>query len=200
MIPLHSIIKQEAQAILKIPDETASQIGILSNVLCKQTNTIITSGMGKAGLIAQQFAFTLCSIGVPAFFLNPAEAQHGDLGMIRKKDIIILFSNSGQTREVIEMVELILKIYPTILIALVTGNADSPLTKQSQLILLTGNPAEVCPLGLTPTTSTTVMSVISDMIIVRMIELLHLTPETYYQYHHSGYLGQQAKQMIRKEK
>jgi arabinose-5-phosphate isomerase len=151
--------------------------------------------MGKAGEIARNLATTFCSTGTPAVFLHPGEAQHGDLGILQGKDVLLLISNSGETRELIELIELKDELFQSIPIILITSALDSPLTKMADSILLTGNPKEVCPLGLTPTTSTTTMSVIGDILVVLMMKKIEFTAEAYYKRHHGGYLGQKAKEL-----
>jgi arabinose-5-phosphate isomerase len=149
--------------------------------------------MGKAGQVADDIATTFASTGTPAVFLHPAEAQHGDLGLIQKNDVMLMISNSGQTREVMELFDLKSALYniPTILI---TGHPKAGFAQMVDCVIDTGNPAEVCPLGLTPTTSTTVMGVIGDVLVVLMMKRIGFTKEEYAKRHHGGYLGQKARE------
>ena len=150
--------------------------------------------MGKAGQIGMNIATTLSSTGTPAVFIHPSEAQHGDLGMIQKNDALLLISNSGKTREILELDQLVKALYSDIPVVSLTGNKESPLADLSQICLYTGNPKEICPLGLTPTTSTTVMTVVGDLIVVMMMDKIGFTKQEYSKRHHSGYLGKKAKE------
>ena len=132
----------------------------------------MASGMGKAGQIAMNIATTFASTGIPAVSLHPSEAQHGDLGILQPDDVMLLISNSGKTREIVELVELTRGLYPQIPFIVITGNAESPLAALADVTLFTGGAPEVCPLGLTPTTSTTMMTVIGDVLVVKSIDRL----------------------------
>jgi arabinose-5-phosphate isomerase len=159
----------------------------------KAIRKLIASGMGKAGQVANNIATTFSSTGTPAVFLHPSDAQHGDLGIIQKNDVLLLVSNSGKTREIIELFSLSRILHPTIPVIVLTGNAKSALGEVADLVLETGNPDEVCPLGLTPTTSTTVMTVIGDALVVLMMEKINFTSAEYAKRHHGGYLGHKSR-------
>jgi arabinose-5-phosphate isomerase len=150
--------------------------------------------MGKAGQIAMNVATTFSSTGTPTFFLHPSEAQHGDLGIMRENDIMLLISNSGKTRELEELVCLSRGLVPGVKFIVITSNPDSPLAKEADVCLLTGAPKEVCPLGLTPTTSTTVMTVIGDILVVSVMEKIGFTSMDYARRHHGGYLGEKSRE------
>lgn len=154
---------------------------------------VVCSGMGKAGQIALNMATTLCSTGTPAVYLHPSEAQHGDLGILQDHDVLLVISNSGKTREVEELIYLAKNLKPEIQIIGITRNPDSPLAKMADVALFTGETIEVCPLGLTPTTSTTVMTVIGDLLVYGIMEQIGFTKEEYAKRHHSGYLGEKSK-------
>lgn len=187
-----SLIEKEIEAIRNIPtdriDEVVNQIHW--NLT---TGRIITAGMGKAGQIANTFATTLSSTGTPAFFLHPSEAQHGDLGVVQNGDIIIVFSNSGETREVIELIELVHGLNYNNLIFAIVGKSNSHIETRCADYIEFGPVEEICPLGLTPTTSTTCMSVISDLIVVGLMKRNGFTKEKYSKLHHGGYLGKKSK-------
>src|SRR5690606_17654864 len=117
---------------------------------------VVVSGMGKAGQIGVNIATTFSSTGTPAVFLHPSEAQHGDLGIIQKNDILFVISNSGKTREICELEMLAKNLHPGIKMICLTGSRHSTLAENADVLLSTGEPKEICPLGLTPTTSTTV--------------------------------------------
>jgi arabinose-5-phosphate isomerase len=129
--------------------------------------------------------------------LHPSDAQHGDLGVIQENDVLLLISNSGKTREIIEIVNLSRKLYDLPLVV-ITGNPRGDLADQADVILQTGSPKEVCPLGLTPTTSTTTMTVIGDILVVLMMEKIGFTTSDYAKRHHGGYLGWKSRNSIKK--
>ena len=163
---IHELLQREAQAVLNIPVTDAYEKAvalIVEQVHCKK-GKLVTSGMGKAGQIAMNIATTFCSTGIPSVFLHPSEAQHGDLGILQENDLLLLISNSGKTREIVELTELARRLNPSLKKIVITGNPDSPLAKAADICLPTGHPDEVCPLGMTPTTSTTVMTVIGDIL------------------------------------
>ena len=149
--------------------------------------------MGKAGQIALNIATTFSSTGTPAVFLHPSDAQHGDLGIIQPNDILLLVSNSGKTREIIELCNLVKGLGYQLKVIVITGNPDSKLGHFSDVTISTGHPDEVCPLGLTPTTSTTVMTVIGDALVVLMMHKIGFTAADYAKRHHGGYLGDKSR-------
>jgi len=155
---------------------------------------VITSGMGKAGQIANNIATTFSSTGTPAVFLHPSEAQHGDLGVLQENDVLLVISNSGKTREILELIDLKNNLYPEIPVIVITGNINSPLGEKAAYTIETGSPPEVCPLGLTPTTSTTVFTVIGDALVVLMMEKIGFTAGEYSKRHHGGYLGLKSRE------
>lgn len=186
------LIEKEIKFLREIPTERVSDIIMQINEYLYD-GRIITSGMGKAGQIAHTFSTTLSSTGTPSFFLHPAEAQHGDLGIVRPGDIIIVFSNSGKTREILELIELIHALEYNNLIFAIVGETNSDINIRCADYIEFGKVEEICPLGLTPTTSTTCMSVISDLIVVGLMKHKKFTKEKYSKLHHGGYLGQKSK-------
>jgi arabinose-5-phosphate isomerase len=192
---IRDILEQEANAIRNIPVDNpfSACIDTLHAAVVGQGGKVICSGMGKAGQIAHNLATTLSSTGIPAYFLHPSEAQHGDLGIIGRNDVLFMISNSGKTREILELCFLSERLVPGIPKICLTGHPDSELAGQCHLALFTGNPAEVCPLGLTPTTSTTVMTAMCDVLVVGLMEKNGFTAQQYALRHHSGYLGSKAR-------
>jgi arabinose-5-phosphate isomerase len=192
---IQQIFEHEANAVKNIPvnENYGKAIELLFGHIHKKNGKLIASGMGKAGEVANNIATTFSSTGTPAIFLHPSDAQHGDLGIIQRDDILLLISNSGKTREILELFELSRNLNPSIPVIVITGNPDSQLGKAANVVISTGNPAEVCPLGLTPTTSTTVMAVIGDALVVLMMEKIGFTPAEYAKRHHGGYLGQKSR-------
>ena len=150
--------------------------------------------MGKCGQIAENIATTFCSTGIPAVFLHPSEAQHGDLGILQPHDVMLLLSNSGKTNEIVALVQLAKDLYPELRFIVITGNADSPLAKVSDICLPTSGAPEVCPLGLTPTTSTTMMTVMGDVLVVNTMKGTKFSRQQYALRHHGGYLGEKSRQ------
>ncbi len=192
---IRKYIEEEIKAIKNIPldGKIEEVVNIIYQKIHLDHGKVIISGMGKAGQIGMNIATTLSSTGTPAAFIHPSEAQHGDLGLIQKNDVLILISNSGKTREIIEFQELADQLYNNLTVIAITGDLNSPLAKVSNKCLFTGNPKEICPLGLTPTTSTTVMTVVGDILVVSMMKKINFSKKDYAKRHHSGYLGEKAK-------
>ncbi|MCM1441669.1 MAG: SIS domain-containing protein [Roseburia sp.] len=188
---MERILKAESQAIAAIPvtDAYAEAVAAIVERVHRRGGKLVTSGMGKAGQIAMNIATTFSSTGTPAVNLHPSEAQHGDLGVVQSNDIVLLISNSGKTREILELTELLKGLYPDIPTIVITGAPDSPLAKCADIALFTASAPEVCPLGLTPTTSTTMMTVIGDVLVVNVMETIGFTRDQYARRHHGGYLG-----------
>ncbi len=193
------LIKHEAEAISNIPatDQYEKAIELIEKHVHQLKGKLVASGMGKAGQIALNIATTFSSTGTPAVFLHPSDAQHGDLGVIQPNDVLLLISNSGKTREILELVELADNLYPDLPIIVITSNLDSDLAKSANVTLSTGNPTEVCTLGLTPSTSTTTMTVIGDVLVVLMMKKIGFTNADYAKRHHGGYLGDKSRRQAR---
>lgn len=192
---IQKLLNAEAEAIRNIPlDESFSKaLELMHTSVHINHGKLIASGMGKAGQIAVNIATTFSSTGTPAVFLHPSDAQHGDLGIIQKNDILLLMSNSGRTREIIELVQLTRNLFQHLPIILITGNPENELSHIADATIYTGNPEEVCPLGLTPTTSTTTMTVIGDVLVVMMMQKIGFSAEDYAKRHHGGYLGHKSR-------
>lgn len=181
------IIRKEAEAVsaIKVTDDFEKAVQTL--LAC--TGKVITTGIGKAGYIAQKLAATLSSTGTPSVFVHPAEAGHGDMGMLEHGDYIIAFSTSGKSVEVVEMLEISRHLGVSGVIG-VTAHPDSKLRDLSDIILDMGpDLEEPCPLKLTPTATTAVMHAIGDAIALTLMELKGFTKEDYGMRHHKGYLG-----------
>jgi arabinose-5-phosphate isomerase len=197
---VREIFKREAEAIENIPvnDSFETAINIIFNNVHKKNGKLVTSGMGKAGQIAHNIATTFSSTGTPSIFLHPSEAQHGDLGILQENDVLLAISNSGKTREIIELIDLKNNLYPQVPVIVITSNADSPLATKADCFILTGAPKEVCILGLTPTTSTTIMTVIGDALVVLLMSKIKFSPADYAKRHHGGYLGMKSRDLSEK--
>lgn len=194
---IREIFNNEATAIKNIPVTKSFEdaVGLIHKHVHQKNGKLVTSGMGKAGQIAHDIATTFSATGTPSIFLHPSEAQHGDLGILQKDDILLTISNSGKTREIIELIDLKNNLYPEIPVIVITGYEDSPVAQKADCFISTGAPAEVCPLGLTPTTSTTVMTVIGDALVVLMMEKIRFSANDYAKRHHGGYLGIKSREI-----
>ncbi len=192
---MREILEAESRAIMSIPvtDGYERAVELIVEHVHHLGGKLITSGMGKAGQIAMNIATTFSSTGTPAVNLHPAEAQHGDLGVMQPHDVMLLISNSGKTSEIVELVNLARGLYSNVPLIVITGKADSPLAGMADVALITGPEPEVCPLGLTPTTSTTMMTVIGDVLVVNVMKAIGFNRADYARRHHGGYLGQAAR-------
>ncbi len=189
------LLDKEAEAVKNIPIDEGFEkaVEIIFKSVHENGGKVIASGMGKAGQVANNIATTLSSTGTPAAFLHPSEAQHGDLGLIRENDVVLVLSNSGKTREILELVDLVHNLYHEIPVIVITGNPEGVLPKICEAYIFTGNPEEVCALGITPTTSTTTMTVIGDVLVVLLMKKINFTAADYAKRHHGGYLGQKSR-------
>lgn len=194
---IQQLLQKEADAVRNIPVTEAYEqaVSLIVEQVHRRGGKLVTSGMGKAGQIAMNIATTFCSTGIPAVFLHPSEAQHGDLGILQSGDLMLLISNSGKTREIVELTQLAHNLDPELKYIVITGNPDSPLAREADVCLATGSPKEVCALGMTPTTSTTVMTVIGDILVVQTMKQTGFTIEDYSKRHHGGYLGEKSREL-----
>ncbi len=192
---MRSILKAESEAVAAIPvtEDYGRAVEAIVEHVHRRGGKLVSAGMGKAGQIAMNIATTFSSTGTPAVNLHPSEAQHGDLGVVQPNDIVLLVSNSGKTREIIELVELLRGLYPDIPTIVISGAPGSPLAKLADIALFTAPAPEVCPLGLTPTTSTTMMTVIGDILVVSVMQAIGFTRQDYAKRHHGGYLGEASR-------
>ncbi len=199
---IRRVIEHEAEAVKNIPvsEGMLKAIELIHQQVHQNKGKLVTSGMGKAGQIAANIATTFSSTGTPAVFLHPSESQHGDLGVVQENDVLLVISNSGKTREIIELIELAENLHAGLPLIVISSNPDGVLAKNADAFIYTGNPKEVCPLGLSPTTSTTVMTVIGDALVVSMMNKIGFTNEEYAKRHHGGYLGSKSRLQAKKEK
>ncbi|NJM29885.1 MAG: KpsF/GutQ family sugar-phosphate isomerase [Rhizobiales bacterium] len=152
---------------------------------------VILSGMGKSGHIGRKIAATLASTGTPAMFVHPAEASHGDLGMITTHDVVIMMSNSGESAELRDMLAYTRR-FAVPLIAMTT-RADSTLAQEADVVLLLPNAREACPIGLAPTTSTMLQLALGDALAIALLEDKGFTAKDFREFHPGGMLGAQLK-------
>ena len=194
---INELLRKEAEAVLNIPvtDAFEQAVELIVEQVHHKKGKLVTSGMGKAGQIAMNIATTFCSTGIPAIFLHPSEAQHGDLGVLQENDVMLLISNSGKTNEIVALTKLAHILNPDLKYIVITGNPESPLAQEADICLATGHPDEMCLLGMTPTTSTTVMTVIGDILVVETMRKTKFTIEEYSKRHHGGYLGERSREL-----
>ena len=187
---MRAVLEAEAEAIMAVAvtDEFVRAVECLAACSGK----VLTTGIGKAGHIARKFAATLCSTATPADFLHPAEAAHGDLGLVGRDDVVVAFSTSGKSREVLELLEMARHLGVANVIG-VTSHPDSELRELSDLVLDMGTIEEPCPLGLTPSASMAVMLAIADAIALSLMEVKGVTKKDWGLRHHGGYLGRRAR-------
>ncbi len=187
---MRDILRQEAAAISAVEVTDNWERALKSIIACR--GKIVTTGMGKAGMIARKFAAVLCSTGTPAGFIEAGEAAHGDLGFIAPGDCLIAFSTSGMTREVVELIQLGRHLGLETVIG-VTSHPDSELRDLSNIVIDMGLIEEPCPLGMTPTASMAVMAAIGDALALVVMEEKQITRHDYGLRHHGGYLGRKAR-------
>jgi arabinose-5-phosphate isomerase len=184
------VLRQEAAAIAAVRVTDNFERAVLALRDCR--GKVLTTGIGKAGYVARKFAATLCSTGTPAAFIHPAEAAHGDLGLVDGRDIIVAFSTSGKSSEVMEMLELSRHLGVRTILG-VTSHPDSRLRELSNIVLDMGAIEEPCRLNLTPTASIAVMLAIGDALALTLMDLKDVTREDFGLRHHGGYLGRKAR-------
>ena len=173
-------------------DPTSFALAVDSVASCGFKNKIVTTGMGKAGHIARKVASSLSSLTFSACYLHPGEASHGDVGVIQTGDILLAFSTSGKTREVIETIEFAKKLGVAKVIT-ITSHPDGDIRNISDIILDMGLITEAGHLGLAPTTSIVVMLVIADMLVLTAAEKAGVSQHEYGLRHHGGYLGKKCR-------
>lgn len=184
----------EAQALAETANRINTSFDAVINLLLHTKGKVIVLGLGKSGLIAQKIAATLSSTGTPAIFLHAAEALHGDLGIYQPGDPTILISKSGSTKELVQLVP-ILKQFRSPLIGIL-GNLNSPLAEQVDFILDGSVSEEADPLGIVPTSSTTVALALGDAIASTLMHARNFLPEDFARYHPAGQLGKSLTQTV----
>jgi len=181
------VLLNESKAIAKLAGKIGKDFEKVITLMSKNKGRIIITGMGKPGFIAQKVSATMSSTGTPSLYLHPAEALHGDLGRVTRDDVIVAFSNSGETEEVIKLIPIIKKIGAQLIA--VTGNVKSTLALNSNFVLDSSVDKEACPMGLAPTTSTTAMLALGDALAIALLEKKKIQPKDFALYHPGGALG-----------
>ncbi len=180
-------IRLELQAIEALLQRIDGDFEKACQLILNSRGRVVVVGMGKSGHIGNKIAATLASTGTPAFFVHPAEASHGDMGMITREDVILALSNSGSTAEIVTLLPLIKRL--GIKLVSLTGNPDSPLAQAAEVNLDARVEQEACPLNLAPTSSTTASLVLGDCLAIALLEARGFTAEDFAFSHPGGALG-----------
>lgn len=181
------VLRIEADAVSALTEKLNSDFERAVELIYNSKGRVVVTGMGKSGLVGKKIAATLASTGTPAFFLHPAEASHGDLGMVTSDDVVIAISNSGETEELINLIPF-LKRFNVGLISL-TGNPDSTLSRVADVTIDVSVKEEACPLGIVPTASTTATMAMGDAIAVALLIKRGFKEEDFAFFHPGGSLG-----------
>lgn len=190
MTPLDSakkVLKLEIEALKTATDKLGEEFVAAVDIILTSSGRLIVCGMGKSGLVGKKISATLSSTGTPSFFLHPAEALHGDLGMVTESDVLLLLSNSGETDEIVRLVPFIRRVGAR-MIAMV-GNTSSSLASMADVVIDTGVECEACPINLAPTSSTTVTMALGDALAGALIEARGFKEKDFARLHPSGSLG-----------
>jgi arabinose-5-phosphate isomerase len=181
------VLQIEAEAVAALEHRLGTDFAAACRLLLACTGRIVVTGMGKSGHVGNKIAATLASTGSPAFFLHPAEAIHGDIGMITAGDVVLAISNSGETDELLTMLPVIKRL--DVPLVGLTGNLDSTLARYATVTLDISVPAEACPLNLAPTASTTATLAMGDALAIAILEARGFTEEDFARSHPGGALG-----------
>jgi arabinose-5-phosphate isomerase len=181
------VIEAEADAIASVTPIVDASFAQACRMIHECTGSCIVSGIGKAGIIGQKISATLASTGTPSHFLHPAEAIHGDLGRLRKNDVVIVLSYGGETDEITRLINLVKQL--EIKLIAVTGEIDSTLCKYSDVALCMGQMSEACPLGVAPSVSTACMLAVGDALAFTVMKARQFSVEDYVRFHPGGSLG-----------
>jgi arabinose-5-phosphate isomerase len=189
------VLKIEAQGILDLIDRVGPEFEDAARMILKAKGRVILTGMGKSGLVGRKISATLNSTGTPSLFMHPAEAIHGDLGMVTKDDIVLAISNSGNTQEINKLLPII-KQMGTKIISF-TGGLNSAMARVSDVVIDVGVEREACPMGLAPTTSTTATLAMGDALAVVLIKLRQFSQKDFKKFHPGGSLGERLTTKVR---
>jgi arabinose-5-phosphate isomerase len=187
------VLSIEAEGIAGVREKIDEQFSRAVDILLQAPGKVVLTGVGKSGLIGRKIAATFASTGTPAFFLHPVEGVHGDIGMVRKGDVVIALSNSGETDEIVRLLPAFKRLGLS-LIAL-TGNADSTLGRYADVTLDAGVREEACPLGLAPTASTTAALALGDALAVVLFEEKGFSVDDFAMLHPGGELGHRLQKV-----
>ena len=185
------VLQIEADSILALRDRIGAEFARLVEMILALKGKVVVTGVGKSGIVGQKIAATMCSTGTPAVYLDSTAALHGDLGVVSKDDLLIAISNSGEATELLNVV-FAAKTIGARIVAM-TGNRQSTLAQESDLVLDVGVAREACPLGLAPTASTTASLAMGDALAMVLMEAIGFTSRHYACFHPGGSLGQRLK-------
>lgn len=180
-------LRDESQALLDLIPQLDEQFDLVVDLIFRTTGHVIVTGVGKSGHVGAKIAATLASTGTPAFYINPLDALHGDLGMITEQDLVLMISNSGNTDDLLRVIASLEQ--RAIPIVSMTGNADSLIARHSAHHIAVGVAKEACPLGLAPTSSTTAALAMGDALAIALMHLRHFRAHDFAQFHPCGSLG-----------
>ncbi|MEL0207971.1 MAG: KpsF/GutQ family sugar-phosphate isomerase [Gammaproteobacteria bacterium] len=189
-----SVIEIESKAVMNLRNQIQSDFESLCSKILQIEGKLILMGIGKSGHIAQKISATLSSTGTSSFFIHPTEAAHGDLGMINKKDSILLLSNSGETKEIIEILPALKR--STANIFTLTNNNQSTIAKAGKINLVINAEEEACPLNLAPTSSTTIALVFGDALAIALLEARGFSEDDFAKSHPAGQLGKKLTTLV----
>jgi arabinose-5-phosphate isomerase len=189
------VLRIESEAVAALIERVDERFEQAVQIILECEGRVVVTGMGKSGLIGKKIAATLASTGTPALFLHPAEGIHGDLGMVTRGDTVIALSNSGETEELSRMLPSLKRI--DIKIIALTGNSDSTLAKNSDVVINVGVKEEACPLGLAPTASTTAQLAMGDALAVALLDKRGFKEEDFACFHPGGTLGKKLLLRVR---
>ena len=181
------VVLKEAECIGSLAERIDERFSAAAEAVFRCAGTVILTGIGKAGVIAQKISDTLASTGTPSLFLHPVEALHGGLGRVRRADVVVALSHSGATDEILSLLNH-LKARGAEVVA-ITARAGSPLAKYADVALCYGDVAEACPLGLAPTASTSCMLALGDALALTVMDMRRFSPEDFAAFHPAGALG-----------
>ena len=181
------VIRAEAEAMNSITPIVDASFAKAADMIYSCGGSCIVSGIGKAGIIGQKISATLASTGTPSHFLHPAEAVHGDLGRLRKDDIVIVLSYGGETDEIVRLINLVKRL--EIKLIAITADTESTLSKHSDVVMCMGEMSEACPLGVAPSVSTACMLAIGDALAFTVMKARDFSVEDYVRFHPGGSLG-----------
>jgi len=181
------VIRREGQSLLRLADALDESFARAVDLLQNLAGRLVVTGLGKSGLIARKVAATLTSTGTPATYMHPVEALHGDLGLVASEDVLLAFSKSGNTDELVRFAIYFRKLGGSVIA--VTANSTSKLAELSYLTIVMPDLPEACPLNLAPTTSTTMMLALGDALAMALVEARGLKPEDFARFHPEGSLG-----------
>jgi arabinose-5-phosphate isomerase len=190
------VLKIEAQGILDLVDRVGPEFEKAVQIIVKARGRVIITGMGKSGLVGRKISATLSSTGTPSIFMHPAEALHGDLGMVTRDDVVLAISNGGHTHEINKILPMIKKEMGAKIISF-TGNLESPMARMSDVVIDVKVEREACPITMAPTTSTTAAVAMGDAMAVVLMKMRRFGQKDFKRFHPGGTLGERLGTKVR---